>query len=104
VPCLAARGWPDTVEVDLATSVKAELWPLRFDYVPGAAGIQNNGHTVQVDYAPGSTLTVDGKVFALTQFHFRAPSENRFNRKRFPLEGHFVHAEKDGNLAVVAVM
>ena len=90
--------------IDVATSVKAELEPLRFDYLAGAAGIQNNGHTVQVDYAPGSTLTIDGKAFVLTQFHFHTPSENTFNGKRFPLEGHLVHADKDGNLAVVAVM
>jgi len=24
--------------------------------------LQNNGHTVQVDYGPGSTLVVDGKA------------------------------------------
>jgi carbonic anhydrase len=90
--------------IDVANAVKAELEPLRFDYVAGASGIQNNGHTVQVDYAPGSTVTVDGKAFALTQFHFHTPSENTFNGKPFPLEGHFVHTDKDGNLAVVAVM
>jgi carbonic anhydrase len=90
--------------IDIATSIKAELKPLRFDYVTGATGIQNNGHSVQVDYAPGSTVTVDGKAFMLTQFHFHSPSENTFNGKRFPMEGHFVHSDKDGNLAVVAVM
>jgi carbonic anhydrase len=40
----------------------------------------------------------------LKQFHFHAPSENRIGGKQFPLEGHLVHADKDGNLAVVAVM
>jgi carbonic anhydrase len=90
--------------IDLATSVRAELEPLRLDYVAGATDIQNNGHTIQVDYAPGSTLTIDGRSFVLAQFHFHTPSENTFNGKRFPLEGHLVHADKDGNLAVVALM
>lgn len=49
--------------VDIAAPVKAELAPLRFEYAAGALSIQNNGHTVQVDYAPGSTLIVDGKAF-----------------------------------------
>jgi carbonic anhydrase len=47
---------------------------------------------------------VDGLRFELKQFHFHAPSENKINGKQFSLEGHLVHADRDGNLAVVAVM
>jgi carbonic anhydrase len=90
--------------IDLADFVEADLKPLKIDYKAGAAEVINNGHTVQVNYAPGSTLTVDGRAFELKQFHFHAPSENRINGKPFPMEGHLVHADKDGNLAVVAVM
>jgi carbonic anhydrase len=90
--------------IDLAGFVEADLKPLTLAYKAGAADIVNNGHTVQVDYAPGSTLTVDGRAFELKQFHFHSPSENRVGGKQFPLEGHLVHADKDGNLAVVAVM
>ncbi len=90
--------------IDLAGFVEAELKPLKFDYKAGAADIVNNGHTVQIDYAPGSTLAVDGRTFELKQFHFHSPSENKVGGKQFPLEGHLVHADKDGNLAVVAVM
>ena len=70
----------------------------------GTTEILNNGHTVQVNYQPGSALTVEGRSFELKQFHFHAPSENTFNGKHFPLEGHLVHADKNGKLAVVAVM
>jgi carbonic anhydrase len=91
--------------VDIATTVKADLEPLRFDYAAGSAvSIHNNGHTIQVDYAPGSTLSIDGKAFGLTQFHFHSPSENTINGRHFPMEAHFVHADALGNLAVVAVM
>lgn len=90
--------------IDLAGFVEAELKPLKFEYQAAASDIVNNGHTVQVDYAPGSALTVDGRRFELKQFHFHSPSENRIGGKQFPLEGHLVHADKDGNLAVVAVM
>jgi carbonic anhydrase len=58
---------------------------------------------VQVTYAAGSTLTVDSHPYQLKQFHFHAPSENLLDGKHFPLEAHFVHADADGNLAVVAV-
>ena len=47
---------------------------------------------------------IGGRPFELKQFHFHAPSENKINGKQFPLESHLVHADKDGNLAVVAVM
>lgn len=90
--------------IDLAGFVEADLKPLTLSYSAGASEILNNGHTVQVNYAPGSSLTVDGRSFELKQFHFHSPSENKINGKQFPLEGHLVHADKDGNLAVVAVM
>jgi len=90
--------------IDLAATTKRELEPLAFDYRAGTAEILNNGHTIQVNYQPGSTLTVEGRRFELKQFHFHAPSENTFKGRHFPLEGHLVHADKDGKLAVVAVM
>lgn len=90
--------------IDLKDFVEADLQPLRQDYKAAAAEVVNNGHTIQVNYAPGSTLTVAGRTFELKQFHFHAPSENRINGRQFPMEGHLVHADKDGNLAVVAVM
>ena len=90
--------------IDVAGTAKSDLKPLAFDYRGGTAEILNNGHTVQVDYQPGSTLTAGGRRFELKQFHFHAPSENTFNGRHFPLEGHLVHADKDGKLAVVAVM
>lgn len=89
--------------VDLHDAVTAKLAPLSFKYDSLAQDVFNNGHTVQVTYAPGSTLSVDSHQYQLKQFHFHAPSENLLNGKQFPLEVHFVHADADGNLAVVAV-
>lgn len=90
--------------IDLANLVEADLKPLKLDYKTGATEVVNNGHTIQVNYAPGSTLAVDGRSYELKQFHFHAPSENRIAGKSFPMEGHLVHADKEGNLAVLAVM
>lgn len=90
--------------IDLARFTDADLVPMKMQYKTTASDIVNNGHTLQVNYAPGSTLVVDGVEFELKQFHFHSPSENTLNGKQFPLEGHLVHADKDGNLAVVAVM
>ena len=90
--------------IDLTGFIKADLKPIKFAYQAGGNEILDNGHTIQVNYAQGSSITVDGIQFNLKQFHFHAPSENLIKGKSYPMEGHFVHADKDGNLAVVAVM
>ena len=90
--------------INLTGFIEAKLKPIVFNYRGGSAEILNNGHTVQVIARAGSGISVDGIQFELKQFHFHAPSENLINGKSFPLEAHLVHADKDGNLAVVAVM
>ena len=51
--------------VNLAGLVEAELAPLQFHYLSGGKTLVNNGHTVQVNYAPGSSLELDGMRFEL---------------------------------------
>jgi carbonic anhydrase len=74
------------------------------DYKTKSENVIDNGHTVQVNIAAGSTFTIGKDIYELKQFHFHTPSENNINHKSFPLEAHFVHATADGKLAVVAVM
>lgn len=90
--------------IDLGGLIDARLPAIKFSYAAAATEILNNGHTVQANFAPGNTISVGGREFELKQIHFHAPSENLFKGKSFPMEGHLVHADKDGNLAVVAVM
>lgn len=90
--------------VDLANFIEAQLPPLGFDYGTGGLEIVNNGHAVQVNIAPGSSMSTDRTSFALKQVHFHAPSENHIEGRSFPIEAHFVHSDEKGNLAVVAVM
>ena len=90
--------------INLSGFIEADLAPITFNYEPGGYEILNNGHTVQINYQKGSSIMLDGITFNLLQFHFHAPSENHINGNSYPLEGHLVHADKDGNLAVVAVM
>ncbi|HRY19280.1 MAG TPA: carbonic anhydrase family protein, partial [Candidatus Competibacteraceae bacterium] len=90
--------------IDVTDTMKAELPALDFLYNSNAAEILNNGHTVQINFRPGSMIEVGGRRFELQQFHVHAPSENRIGGQAFPLEGHLVHADRNGNLAVVAVM
>jgi carbonic anhydrase len=64
----------------------------------------HNGHTIQVDFPGGDTLTVGGVPFELVQFHFHAPSEHTVAGQHFPVEIHFVHRSQAGKLAVVGVL
>lgn len=81
----------------------ADLPPLVPDYRQVTLEITNNGHSIQVNYSKGSTLTVGSRVYTLTQFHFHHPSEDHVNGKALPLEAHLVHTDADGKLAVLAV-
>jgi len=90
--------------VNLTEFIKADLKPLVFSYKAGGDTVLNNGHTIQVNFADGSEMALNGHSYALKQFHAHAPSENQINGKNFPMEVHFVHADANGSLAVVAVM
>ncbi|WP_163338878.1 carbonic anhydrase [Desulfopila sp. IMCC35008] len=90
--------------VDIADMINGNLADLAFAYQASGTEVHNNGHAIQVNYQPGSTLTAGGSIFELKQFHFHSPSENTIAGKSFPLEAHFVHADTNGDLAVVAVM
>ena len=69
-----------------------------------AEKLVNNGHTLQVTASDEDEFRLDDQIFTLRQYHFHTPSENRINGKSFPLEAHFVHASKEGDVAVLAVM
>ena len=103
-PEFSACAGKNQSPINLTGFIEAELKPIIFEYKGNSAEILNNGHTVQINVPPASTIAVDGVRFELKQFHFHAPSENLIDGKSFPMEVHLVHADKDGNLAVVAVL
>ena len=92
--------------IDIRDSVarKGTLPAIAFDYKPSPLKIVDNGHTIQVDYAPGSFITVQGRRYELIQFHFHKPSEEKINGRNADMVAHLVHKNADGSLAVVAVL
>ena len=90
--------------INLAGATRTDLPDPQFNYRPTPASIENLGHTLQVDYAPGSFMTVGDARYELAQFHFHTPSEHRLDGKEFPAELHLVHRGPGGELAVVGVM
>lgn len=53
--------------------------------------IENLGHTVQLDFAEGSTVVQGDTTFAFKQAHFHTPSEHLIDGMTFPMEMHIVN-------------
>jgi carbonic anhydrase len=90
--------------IDIRDGLKLSLDAVTFDYKPSAFKVIDNGHTVQVELAPGNSIEVMGQRFELLQFHFHRPSEESIDGRRFDMVAHFVHKSVEGRLAVVAVL
>ncbi len=90
--------------IDIRDGLRLNLDPIRFDYIPSAIRVIDNGHTVQVNVGGGNSIEVMGRRFELVQFHFHRPSEERVDGRRFDMVVHLVHKDLDGRQAVVAVL
>lgn len=89
--------------IDIKGAKKSDLSTLKLDYKVVTLDIIDNGHSIQVNYAPGSTLTVGDKTYELKQFRFHHPSEEHVNGHGYDMVAHLVHADANGHLAVIAV-
>ncbi len=90
--------------LDTQTPVK-----LSFNYRSVPLNVENNGHTIKVNYPAdsGNSMTLNGKTYELKQFHFHTPPEHVLKTAQqsdFKIEMHLVHADTAGNLAVVGVL
>jgi carbonic anhydrase len=92
------------IDIVPAAATRKDAPALKFDYVATTLEVLNNGHTVEDDYHGGGTLTVDGHVYKLAQFHFHSPSEHTIGGRHAPMEMHLVHKDEGGKLAVVGVL
>jgi carbonic anhydrase len=90
--------------IDIDATQKADLPAIQFDYKATPLHIIDNGHTVMINYAPGSSIRVGDKRYELKQFHFHRPSEEKIKGKRYEMVVHLVHVAQDGSVAVVAVL
>lgn len=90
--------------IDIRNAQHADLPPIQFDYKRVPLTLINTGHNVQVDYPPGSSITVKGQPYQLAQFHFHYPSEERIDGKQWDMVLHLVHTSANGQVAVVSVL
>jgi carbonic anhydrase len=108
--CTACSEGKAQSPIDLVTAAPQAGHPaggptvLHFAEHEQLAGVEDNGHTIQVTVEQGSTFTTSHGTYQLKQFHFHAPSEHTIDGRSFPLEVHFVHQTADGHLAVVGML
>ncbi|WP_420447231.1 carbonic anhydrase [Candidatus Palauibacter sp.] len=91
------------VDLTAATPAGAGDGGLDIQWQPTEAEVVDNGHTIQVNVAEGSSIALEGRQFSLVQFHFHLPSEHTVDGAASPMEVHFVHAAEEGDLAVIGV-
>lgn len=53
--------------------------------------VENLGHTVQLDFSRGSSISSDGVDYEFKQMHFHTPSEHLIDGMTFPMELHIVN-------------
>lgn len=94
----------DQSPVDIRSALPARLSPIKINYRAQPLALLNNGHTIQVNQAPGNFITFEGERYDLIQYHFHTPSEHTINGKAAPLEVHLVHkGAESGKLTVLGV-
>ena len=89
--------------IDLSDAIPAQGGTLDIDWQSTSAEVLDNGHTIQVNMGPGSSMRLEGRDFSLLQFHFHLPSEHTVEGQSIPMEVHFVHQAAEGDLAVIGV-
>jgi len=90
--------------IDSHDPVPSQGAPLELHYADATLSLVNIGHTVQVNYPPGSWAKIGGKRYELLQFHVHGPSENTVDGQALAMETHLVHKAEDGSLAVIGVL
>ena len=90
--------------IDLKKTVHADLPEIEFAYAPTPLVIEDNGHTVKVATESAGHLVVEGERYELTHFLFHRPSEEKIDGKTYAMSAHLVHQDKEGRLAIVAVL
>jgi len=96
----AATERQSPIDIDQAVADK-ELTRLQADLKETPVAVINNGHTVEEEYRPGSSLTVGGVRYDLKQFHFHTPSEHTVHGAHAAMEMHVVFANTGGDKFVV---
>jgi len=83
---------------------KGDIPAMLFNYKPSPLRIVDDGHTIRVNYAPGSYVNNNGKRYDLVAIEFHKPGEEKINGKGHEMSAHLIHTDKDNKVAIIAVL
>jgi carbonic anhydrase len=92
------------IDIPDAKARKGDIAPLLFNYRTAPLDIEDTGHTIAVNYPPGSVVSIEGKHYELESIHFHKPAEEKIDGKGFAMDAHLVHKGPDGKRIVIAVL
>jgi carbonic anhydrase len=81
------------VDIPDADARKGDLPSLLFNYKPTPLKIIDDGHTIQVNYAPGSFIIVGDNQYELIELQFHKPGEHKITGKGYEMSKS-VHATR----------
>jgi carbonic anhydrase len=89
--------------IDVRDGIKVQLDAVQFHYQAPDFRVLDDGRTVRVLVAAGSSMEVMGRQFELKHLQFHRPSEVHVNGRAFDMAVHLVHQDTQGRTAIVAV-
>ena len=90
--------------ININKTITAVLDDIVFSYKESPLRIINNGNSIQINYEPGSSVTVDGQTYELIRLDFHAPSEHTVKGEFYDMEMQLVHKNSKNEFAIVGVM
>ena len=90
--------------IDLEGAVPADMQPPRIDYREIEFVVTPTACARQFTASSGCAIELGSRRFELVQFHFHEPGEHEIAGVGYALEAHLVHADQDGDLAVLGVL
>ena len=104
--CAATAATERQSPIDIEHAVgDRHLRSLELDLHDTPLALVNNGHTIEEEYEPGSSLSVNGVLYGLTQFHFHTLSEHTVHGRHGVMELHAVFADPGSDKkAVIGVL
>ncbi len=76
---------------------------IEFDYKDAPLQISDNGHSIVVQFPPGSNGYFGGKQFELVNLHFHTSSEHTLSGNQLPMEAHLVHKNELGQISIIGI-
>jgi len=100
-----ANGFLQQSPIDISgVEINPRLHKLHLTLLETPINMFNDGHVIQIEYEPGSTLQFGGVTYILAQFHFHTLSEHTVGGEHGVMELHAVFQDNLVNPTKIAVV